>query len=478
MKSILYTLNTLMFGCTLLYAEALIPLTGMQPDQYLNPADSVPKDNQNPQKREHLLRFRTERTTLHSALLLFASSHGLRFKAETPISGTVSADFSLPLNDAMETLLKGTTYRWKVENNTLVVSAKELTPTSNPSSLITVLDSSVDTRILRINYPRLKRVGRGASNAMVSQAGEVSLSMDDELSFWTELEEQLKNILGGEGTVVVHQTSGVILLRDVPDRLDMAQRFILKLVPEILRQVEITARIYEITLKDDNSLGVDWTRVAQSFDGGGLNLTGELASSVILDGPNFKAPTIAMNIARAGGRIDLVINALREQGDVRAVSQPRVVTLNNQMAMIKVGTDLPFFSSTVSIDASTGQREVTEAVQVVTVGVILSLTPQISDDGWIIMGVDPIITDLLGTATSSFGSSAPIVDIKQSSSIVRLRDGETARISGLLHTKESEVVRKVPLLGEIPVLGSLFRWSYRNRERKELIIFLTPNILE
>jgi type II secretory pathway component GspD/PulD (secretin) len=91
--------------------------------------------------------------------------------------------------------------------------------------------------------------------------------------------------------------------------------------------------------------------------------------------------------------------------------------------------------------------------------------------------VDPVVTDLTGTVTSRQGSTAPVVDIKQSSSIVMLKNNETARISGLQQTKHSQLERKIPLLGDIPYLGALFRWSYETKVRKELVIFLTPEIL-
>ena len=94
------------------------------------------------------------------------------------------------------------------------------------------------------------------------------------------------------------------------------------------------------------------------------------------------------------------------------------------------------------------------------------------------LGIDPLISDQVGTSISPNGSTAPIIDVKQSSSFVRLRDSQTVRISGLLQTKKSKTQKKIPLLGDIPWLGWLFRWSYESESQKELIIFITPRILE
>ncbi|MDQ7003320.1 MAG: hypothetical protein Q9N02_11665 [Ghiorsea sp.] len=99
-----------------------------------------------------------------------------------------------------------------------------------------------------------------------------------------------------------------------------------------------------------------------------------------------------------------------------------------------------------------------------------------SADGWIMLDASPIITRLVGTATSPLGSTAPILDIKQASTLVCVRDGETVVIGGLIQDETSESERKVPLLGDIPVIGSLFTSSYKHKKRTELVIFLTPQI--
>jgi type II secretory pathway component GspD/PulD (secretin) len=106
------------------------------------------------------------------------------------------------------------------------------------------------------------------------------------------------------------------------------------------------------------------------------------------------------------------------------------------------------------------------------------VTPQISADGRIQLGIEPLITSLVGTETSRNGSTAPIVDVKQSSSMATLRDRETVRLSGLIQESNSRSERRVPLLGDIPFLGALFRWSYQKTTHRELVIFVTPRILD
>ena len=149
--------------------------------------------------------------------------------------------------------------------------------------------------------------------------------------------------------------------------------------------------------------------------------------------------------------------------------------MHNQPAIVKVGTLFPYFNTRTEQDAN-GNKETTEQAELISLGTWVSITPQISQDSVITLLIDPVLTDLTGTVTSRAGSTAPIVDIKQSSSIVRVKDLETVRISGLQQTKDQEIHRKVPLLGDIPLLGALFRWSYQSQTRKELVIFVTTEI--
>jgi type II secretory pathway component GspD/PulD (secretin) len=155
-----------------------------------------------------------------------------------------------------------------------------------------------------------------------------------------------------------------------------------------------------------------------------------------------------------------------------------VVTLNNQPALIKVATAQPFFTQTIAQGTSGTGNIVTEQARSVTVGLVLSVTPQISEDGWIMMDITPIISRLRDIATSpNETSTAPVLDVKQSSGLVRLKDGEMVIIGGLIQEESSETERKVPILGDIPYLGRLFKGTYTVKTKSELVIFLTPKIV-
>ncbi len=445
------------------------------------PSKKVGESTPQKQGKKYKTSLTTKTLDIHTALALIAESNGFRLRVDTLLSGEISLDLQeTPLAEALDTILKPKNLSWHIEDKVIIVGERKSQKRKRKMLTVTGNDTY---RIFTINYPRLVRSGTGNSSVTVSsnssgEAGKVSLSMKDEITFWEELQKELKEIIPQKATMTINNTSGTIFLRAEKEYLDQTQHYLEELLQPLLRQVEITARIYEVTLNDDNSLGIDWNRVHFLIESSGKSISTTLATSLSVNNPSLKKDGINIALSDRAGDINAVLTAIEEQGEVHVVSQPRVVTLNNQPALVKVGTDQPYFSVTQTIDAETGSKDISEVVTVLTIGVVLSVTPQISEHDWITLEVAPMITDLVATVTSQYNSTAPIVDIKQSSSMIRLRNGETTSISGLIRTKESDLQRKIPLLGNIPILGHFFRWSYKLKEKKELVIFITPTIVE
>jgi MSHA type pilus biogenesis protein MshL len=464
-----------------------------------NPSDSVPTDTV--LKDSHLtplFSFKASNVDFMRAMKLFAQTNGFELISNTKYTGSITVEFeNKTIEESMNCLLSGKKISWKLENNDLILSPCEQV-IKNLQSIDAVInhipDSSIadtsvpltvkdlgESRLFKINYPRLKRSGQGSSSANISsaasgQAGSIQLSTGDEIIFWQELEDQLKELISSKGKLIVNKLAGVIFISDDKAQLEIVQEYLEAVTSASTRQVEITARIYEITLNKDKSMGVDWNNIAASLTSNGYRGLLNGAGNVIANTPEYKTSTLELD-ASMQNKFDAILRALKEEGDVRTISQPRVVTINNQPALVKIGTDMPFFSANVTLNTTTGNKEIQEEVRVITVGLVLSVTPQISQDGWITLGIDPLISDLVSTKESSNGSTAPVIDVKQSSSLVRLKDRQTVRISGLLQTKRSTNERKIPLLGDIPVLKYLFKWKYTKETRKELVIFITPRIL-
>jgi len=314
----------------------------------------------------------------------------------------------------------------------------------------------------------------------------MNLSLKNQIEFWKELEEQLKKLLtekGKEG-LAVNLTAGIVQVTDRPSALKRVQAFLEGLSHSVSRQVDIEAKLYDVTLGDQFQWGVDWAQVVKSMGGAFAGIGSPFGNPFDLTrnvdprgGFALNPQSITLLFSNQNTRV--VVRALEEQGQVTVISQPRLRTLNNQTAIMKVGTDVPFFTqqTTTFSDVNTTQTS-GDQVSIITVGTVLAITPQISADGWISLDITPAITSLVEEKQSpSRNSSAPVLDIKQSSTLVRLRDGETIVMGGLIQNTSAKAERKIPLLGDIPWLGKLFQGKVNAKQKKELVIFLTPTIV-
>jgi len=413
-----------------------------------------------------LYSLRAHELPLVDALALFARSNKLNIVAGPEITGTVTVDFhDLPLEQAMSAILEAHGFYWEHHDNLIQVR-------------------KFKTRSLNVDYIRLIRGGTGQNRAQMNsgstggggsqETGQITVNQQDEIKFWEELEKQIQTLMSKDGRLVINRLSGTIQVTDWYQRVDEIEDFLKSVHQALHRQVQIEARIYEVNLNDNYSLGIDWSKI--NFYGTSGNIG--LANIITAPFGGFIAKAATTTISFADGSFDGVLKALQEQGEIKVISQPRVVTMNNQPALIKVATDQPFFTSTISQGTAGSPNIVTEQARSVTVGLVLSVTPQISEDGWIMLDVTPIISRLREIATSPLETAtAPVLDVKQSSGLVRLKDGEMIIIGGLIQEEFSDTQRKVPILGDIPLLGRLFTGTYTVKTKSELVIFISPKIV-
>lgn len=442
----------------------------MESPHALSPVDRMPlshlKVEMEPEKDlGPVFNFRAQDIPLVDALTLFAHSNELNIVAGPDIVGNITVNFhALPLQEAMSALLDAHGYFWEQQGQLIRVRKFE-------------------TRIFNLDYIRLVRGGTGENKANISSSGggagqgtgEITVNQQDEIKFWEELEAQVKELMSTEGRLVFNRLSGTIQVTDRHQRVEEITQYLAKVRHSLHRQVEIEARIYEVNLDDNYSLGINWDKIDFAGNAGNLVLSNIITAP--FGGFVTKAATVGATYEK--NDFDAVVEALQEQGELRVISQPRLLTLNNQPALIKVATDEAFFTQTVVQGTGGTGNIVTEQAQSVTVGLVLSVTPQISDDGWIMLDVTPIISRLREIRQSpQQTATAPVLDVKQSSGLVRLRDGEMVIIGGLIQDEVSETERKVPLLGDIPWLGRLFKGTYNVTRKSELVIFLQPRIVE
>ncbi|MGR3178348.1 MAG: type II secretion system protein GspD [Candidatus Anammoxibacter sp.] len=414
---------------------------------------------------EKLYKFRAQRMDIVTALRLFARSNNLNIVIDHDVEGKISVDFSgLPFKSAIEAIVESEGYYWKQEGLLIRVSKFE-------------------TKTFFINYLKLTRTSAGSSQATVSGSsggggGAASITSSDTVEFWNDLKDQLSNLLSADGKITISRMSGTIHVTDLHRNILQIESFIKNVTESIFRQVEIEARIIEVTLNDQFSLGIDWDIIIDTLtDGVGVGISNIISGAIGPVSPG--APAVKLEYGIFAGDIQAVFEALSEQGELKVVSNPRIRVMNNQPALIKVGVDRPFFESTLQIGQQGNPNTLNETARSITDGLVLSITPQISGDGMVMLEITPIITRLVQTVISPNETvTSPILEIKQTSSVVRVRDGETVTVAGLIQDTAAKTVRKIPLLGDIPILGNMFRGQFTSKGKTELVIFVRPRIIK
>lgn len=398
---------------------------------------------------------------LRDALNQFAHKYKLQIIVDQEVEGDAFVNFKdQPLDKAIELILGAHRYYWHWDNGILKVSR-------------------LQTKTFVLDYLRLVRSNNASNSSTNSDEtrkdamgapNSSTIEQSDNVAFWQELEGQLDSFVSDDGRLVINRLSGTIQYTDIPSRITEVESFLESLQSALHRQVVIDARIMEVSLRDDAALGIDWKKISVK------NLVTGAISTITPNIPSFGVKANTINIESFEG----LLAALEEQGNVRIVSQPRIRTMNNQPSLIKVGTDKTFFtkSTTLRLNVPGNTDEViTEKPKIVTEGLVLSLTPQISKDRWVMLDISPVITRIVDTTVSAEGSTAPVLDIKQASTLVRARDGEMIILGGLIQDDEIKTERRVPLLSEIPWIGNLFKGHYTSKIKKELVIFLVPRIV-
>ena len=391
-----------------------------------------------------------------------------------------------------------------------------------------VLPAAVQSRIFQIDYLNLtrsgisrtrvsfgavttgggssSRSGQGGSSASqrgstTSQLAGSGIETNYEADFWTELRETLEQIVGTDKghQVVVNAQSGVIVVRAMPERLRHVEEY-LDIVQGIAqRQVIIEAKIIEVQLNDGFQAGINWVAVAQNSRGDTFTFgqhtppsgfggdIEDLGGEPILVQPG-EVTTGFINTAVGGafsmafdiGDFNSFIELLDAQGETHVLSSPRVSTLNNQKAVIKVGSD-EYFVTDISSDTVTGTASATSRDITLTPffsGIALDVTPQISADGEIILHIHPTVSEVTDqqkvVTVSGESDTLPLAfsEIRESDSIVKAKSGQIIVIGGLMKKSMRSEVFGTPGFRHIPGIGKLFQSKREIETKTELVILL------
>jgi MSHA biogenesis protein MshL len=436
--------------------------------------------------------------------------HGTRYSmlVHPEVSGTISVNLKdVTVKEALDAIRELYGYDYRIEGNrifvqpltlqTRVFKVNYLTATRKGASDVRVVSGSVS------DSPR--HATPGTPGAPVTQPGASSesiqstrVSTQSEANFWAELTNAVKAIVGTENgrSVVVSPQSGVLVVRALPSELRAVEQYLRATQGAVDRQVILEAKIIEVELNEGFQSGINWAafdslarhRFSVGADTRSFPIPPDVPVNPATTGPATVGDVLGGALAATGrtagglfgiafqtGSFAALMQFLETQGGVQVLSSPRIATLNNQKAVLKVGTD-DFFVTNVSTTTTTGTTTTTTpnvTLQPFFSGIVLDVTPQIDDDDNITLHIHPAVSDVktkvkevnLGTAGSL---TLPLASstVSETDSIIRTRNGQVVAIGGLMKSASLSDRSQVPMAGEVPLLGQPLQ-ATEQKQREE-----------
>jgi len=397
-----------------------------------------------------------------NVLRILSYKSGVNIVAGKDVSGPITIRLTdVPWEKALDVILRTYGYTYEREGNIIRVTTTE-----------NLAKEELATEVFSLNYARAK-----------------------------DVPEAIKDMLSDRGSVKFDERANLVIVTDIPTNLYKIKKVIEK-IDMMTKQVNIEAKIIETSLDKDDNLGIKWTtqvtatgakrpitapfvseptggnyypRADESADAG--SATGKFPPGV---GAGFP---MALPVNFTFGTLDFtsfqaVLEVLKSRTNTKIISNPRITTLDNKEAKITVATT--YNIPTYERNDSTGNYEIT-GYEEKELGIILSVTPQINPEGYIVVKLEPEVSAFSAwdTFTTAGGTIyAPRFTVRKASTEVMVKDGDTIVIGGLIKENEVDTVYKFPILGDIPVLSLLFKKKEKSVETTDLLFFITVNIVK
>ena len=390
-----------------------------------------------------------------------------------------------------------------------------------------VLPARIQSRIFAVNYLNVARMGESTMTVSSGAIGDSDVGGDggdsdsdsssaegssalkssrvattSQTDFWTDLQATLTSIIGGgKGrSIVVDRHAGLVVVRAMPGELRDVEAYLDNAQASLQRQVILEAKVIEVDLNDSFQSGIDWAAITENRDfaigtssivsGVGSQASINSAGDVVVS-PGLDLTNVAFaNLFAVGSSSETfgsLITLLENQGNVHILSSPRVSTVNNQKAVIKVGSD-EFFVTEVSSDTTTSAGGVVSNPELTLTpffsGIALDVTPQISDEGEIILHIHPSISEVedqvkvITLGGQAFELPLALSTVRESDSIVKAKNGQVVVIGGLMKNVASDNLGSVPGVSDVPLLGEAFKQKQIVNRRSELVILLRPVVID
>ncbi len=435
--ALLAFLALLIFACGVVYAE--------------NDANDLSSRNEvlTPLKQRMLKKVSVEfrDTPIEDVLRIMADQADIDIVTSPSVTGNVTATLkNVPLEEALANILAAHGYGYILSKNMIRVA---------PIEEITEKTEMLVNSIYRITYADVE-----------------------------EVEKTLKKFISSRGSLSSNKGTSNIIVTDTESRIKAIDTFI-KEIDRITPQILIEARIYDIKNQEALDLGIEWAagRNTTLVSGIGSNPTAGRTDPFITGG--FSGATSKTDTAAGSLRwgwlnsaidIDMIMKAQKENINAKLLANPRVLVLDNESAQIRIISEIPYQELTESSDGgSVGTTAFRE------VGVELQVIPHVTRDGMVRVQLKPkfsVVTGevTIGTAENQF--EQPVVDTREADTTLLIKDGQTVVLGGLRKKDVSQQINKIPLLGDLPLLGMLFRFEGEDTTISELVVFVTPHIIE
>jgi MSHA biogenesis protein MshL len=313
-----------------------------------------------------------------------------------------------------------------------------------------------------------------------------NISTRTDTDFWKDLQATLLSMIGKEEgrSVMVTPQAGLVTVRAMPSEIRSVKEY-LQISEEIIqRQVILEARIIEVSLSDEYQQGINWNQIVANSGGSTEFIFSTTAGSI---GNGISAALGGVtSLSFLNKDFSGVLSLLSTQGNVQVLSSPRVTATNNQKAIIKVGDDEYFVTEVSNQNTITsGTTTVTPNIELTPFfsGIALDVTPQIDKNGGVLLHVHPSVIEtseqekVITLNEERFVLPLAQSNIRESDTVIRANSGEIVVIGGLMQTIVSQTDSKTPLLGDIPILGNLFKSKNEKETKKELVILLKPTVV-
>lgn len=440
-----------------------------------------------------------------SFFLSLVADAGVNVVTHPEVSGTISLDLrNVSVPEVLSVVRDIYGYEYKLKDG-----------------IYTIFPRALRTEIFTINYIDIQRMGvadttvsvgadksssGGSSSSSSSSSSESSFSDDspsgqsngslgapgsrvqtiNRTDFWGLLERTIGVMIGvpAEGrSVLLNPQAGLLAVNAMPAEINAVREFLERSELSVKRQVVLEAQILEVQLRDGYEAGINW-RAIQGQMQYRYDQQREVSAETL--GRVMKSSQEVFSSVFGIADIRDFLSLLEEQGSVQVLSSPRVSTVNNQKAIIRVGTDEYFVTgvknNTTASAASTISSPELELSSFFS-GISLDVTPQISADGEVILHIHPIISDVqdqtkeVTVGDSKFALPLALRDIRESDSVVRARSGQVIVLGGLMQKSNRATNSKQPLLGDVPLLNLFFRSKSRTTAKTELVILLKPIVV-